>query len=98
MISKKEVKITKHPIDSAMTLPNGRKVEDMRSLKDAMLSDKERILKGILGKLVSYAIGRETTVADRPYIDEVYASIEPKGFSLRAAIHAVVAHPEFGRK
>ena len=54
--------------------------------------------KGIIGKLIGYALGRDTTVADRPYIDAVYRASEGRDYSLRAAVEAIVAHPEFGRK
>jgi hypothetical protein len=81
-----------------MKLPNGREVRDLPSLKAALMADKERILKGIIGKLVSYAHGREATMADRSYIDAIFESIAKEDYSLRAAIHAIVAHPAFGRK
>lgn len=94
----KKLKFTEVPIDATMTLPGGREVRDMPTLKAALMADKERILKGILGKLVSYAHGREVTRADRPHIDAVFESIAQEDFSLRAAIHAIVAHPAFSRK
>lgn len=98
VVSKKEVKITKHPIETSMALSDGRRIYDMKSLKAVMLEDKERILKGIIAKLISYGIGRETTIADRPYIDEVYGKIQPQEYSLRAAIQEIILHPEFRRK
>ena len=92
------LKIKKASIESAMQLPNGREVRDLPTLKAALMADKERILKGIIGKLISYAHGREVTRADRPYIDAVFEATANQNFSLRSAIHAIVAHPEFGRK
>ena len=77
-----------------MAMPDGRIVNSMTSLKKAMMQDEEKIVKGIIGKLISYAIGREMTVGDRSYIDDVYDLITPHDHSLRAAIHAMVAHPE----
>ena len=94
----KKLKFTKVPIDAAMKLPNGREVRDLPTLKAALMADKERILKGIIGKLISYAHGRDVTRADSPHVDEVFQSIGKEDFSLRAAIHAIVAHPAFGRK
>ncbi|MEE2641353.1 MAG: DUF1592 domain-containing protein [Planctomycetota bacterium] len=94
----KKIKFTRVPIDAAMKLPNGREVRDLPTLKAALMADKERIFKGILGKLISYAHGREITRADRPHVDAVYESIAQQEFSLRAAIHAIVAHPAFGQK
>jgi len=94
----KKLKFTKVPIESAMKLPDGREVRDLPSLKKALMADKERILKGIIGKLISYAHGRDVTLADQTHINEVYLSAAKQNFSLRAVIHAIVAHPEFGRK
>ena len=94
----KKLKFTKAPIDATMKLPDGREVRDLPTLKAALMADKERLLKGIIGKLASYALGRDTTLADRPYIDTVYQASKARGYSLRAAIEAIVAHPEFSRK
>jgi hypothetical protein len=38
------------------------------------------------------------TLADGPYIDAIYEASKSHNYSLRAAIEAIVAHPEFGRK
>lgn len=94
----KKIKFTEVPIESTMTLPGGREVHDMLTLKAALMEDKERILKGIIEKLISYAHGREVTRIDRPYVDSVFKSISEEKSSLRAAIHAIVAHPAFGLK
>ena len=94
----RKLKFTKVPIEAAMKLPNGLEVRDLPTLKAALMVDKERIFKGIIGKLISYAHGREVTRADRPYIDAVFKSAAKQNNSLRTAIHAIVAHPEFGWK
>ncbi|MEM0896577.1 MAG: DUF1592 domain-containing protein [Verrucomicrobiota bacterium] len=94
----KKLKFTEVPIEAVMELPNGREVSDLPTLKAALMADKERILKGIIGKLIGYGLGRDTTVADRPYIDFVYQAAQARDYSLRAAIEAIVSHPEFGRK
>ena len=94
----KKLKFTKVPIEAAMKLPNGLEVRDLPTLKAALMVDKERIFKGIIGKLISYAHGREVTRADRPYINAVFKSAAKQNNSLRTVIHAIIAHPEFGRK
>ncbi len=94
----KKLKFNEVPIEATMTLPSGHEVSDLPTLKAALMDDRERILKGILSKLIGYAIGRETGVADRPYVDAVYKAAEAREYSLRAAVEAIVAHPEFGRK
>ncbi len=94
----KKIKFTTVPIESAMKLPDGREVRDLPTLKAALMADRKRILKGIIGKLISYAHGRKVTLADNPHIEQVYKSIAQEDFSLRAAIHAIAAHPAFGKK
>lgn len=94
----KKLKFTEVPIEATMTLPNGREVSDLPTLKAALMDDRERILKGIIRKLIGYAIGRDTGVADRAYVDAVYEASGARDYSLRAAIEAIVVHPEFGRK
>ena len=94
----KKLKFTKVPIEATMTLPNGREVRDLPTLKAALMADKERIIKGIIGKLFSYAHGREVTLADRPYINAVLQATQKQDHSLRSAIHAIVAHPKFNLK
>ena len=42
--------------------------------------------------------GRQVTRADRPTVNAVFESIAEEDFSLRAAIHGIVAHPAFGQK
>ena len=37
-------------------------------------------------------------VADRPSVDAVYEAAEEREYSLRAAVEAIVAPPEFARK
>lgn len=94
----KKLKFKEVPIEATMTLTNGREVSDLPTLKAALMDDRERILKGIISKLIGYAIGRDTGVADRPYVDAVYEAAEEREYSLRAAVEAIVAHPEFARK
>ena len=73
----KKIKFTTAPIDAAMRLPNGRPVHDMLTLKAALMADKERILKGIIEKLISYAHGRDLTLADRAHVNTIFESIAP---------------------
>ena len=92
----KKLEFELRPIDAAMTLANGQEVRDMLTLKAALIADRELIIKGIIEKLISYAHGRELTRADRSHVDEIYAAIEPREFSLREAVHAIVGHAAFG--
>ncbi len=98
VMSKEKVRIETHPIDAEMALRDGRVVGDMASLKRVLLEDREEIVRGVTGKLISYAVGRELTVLDRPFIEEILAETEESGHALREIVKAIVAHPVFGRK
>jgi hypothetical protein len=92
------LKTTAMPILTAATLPDGRTLDSMRSLKRIMLEDRERVLKGILSKLISYSTGRPAGVQDEAFVNQVYNQIEPHDFVLRDAIIAITSHPDFRRK
>ena len=86
------------PIDSTATLPDGRTINSMTELKAVLMDDRKQVLKGILSKLTSYALGREIGFRDEAMIDEIYNRIAEHDYSLRAAIHAIVEHESFGRQ
>jgi len=98
VVSKEKVNIQTLPIDAEMTMLDGRSVNDMPSLKRVLRQDRERIIKGVIGKLISYGIGREVTVLDRPFIDDVYDQTAASEQSLRSVIRAIVANPSFAAK
>lgn len=98
VLSKERVKIEKVAIETDADLPDGRKIGSMKSLKQVMMNDKEKIIKGIIGKLISYSCGKEISIADRSYVDEVYQSISNKNFSLKEAIIEIVSHEKFRKK
>lgn len=86
------------PIDSHATLPDGRSVGSLSELKAVLMEDRVEVIKGIMAKLASYALGREIGIRDEAMIDEIYEQVADSDYSLRAAIHAIVAHDSFGRR
>ena len=97
-VGNKTVKRRTAPIDSAAMLLDGRTIGSMTDLKAVMLDDQEKIIKAILAKLSSYALGREIGIRDEAMIDEIYDRISERNYSLRAAIHEIVAHEAFSQR
>ena len=95
VVNKNKVNYKKAAIDSSAVLPNGAKASDLKSLKAAIMQDREKVIKGIIGKLISYSTGKESSFSDRPYIEEVYTKISKKDFSLREAVIEIVSHENF---
>lgn len=86
------------PIATQATLLDGRSLDSMRSLKRILMEDREKVLKGILSKLVSYATGRPTGLPDEAFVNDVYDQIAPGDFVLHDAIVAITTHPAFRHK
>ena len=70
----------------------------LRDVPAARLFDE--VLKLLMSGHVeaSYALARETGVRDERMIDDICARIAQDDYSLRAAIHAIVAHESFRRE
>ena len=92
------VKLRFAPIDSEAKLPDGRKISSMTEFKAVLMEDREQVLTAIMSKLASYALGREIGVRDEAMIDEIYDRVSEDDYSLRTAIHTIVAHESFARK
>jgi hypothetical protein len=92
------LKTTAMPIATEATLLDGRKLDSMRSLKQILMEDREKVLKGILSKLITYSSGRQPGVQDETYVDEVYDQIGKGDYIFRDAIIAIVTHPDFRRR
>ena len=86
------------PITTETTLFDGRSLDSMRSLKRILMDDREKVLRGILGKLIAYSTGRPTGVQDESFVNDVYEQIAPNDFVLHDAIIAIATHPDFRRK
>jgi hypothetical protein len=82
-------------IDASAQLPNGTKINGPAELKQALRDHEDLFLKCLAQKLLTYALGRETTLADQPTIDEVVAKTKKSGYRLRAMIEGVVESDAF---
>lgn len=82
-------------IDASAQLPNGTKINGPAELKQALRDDEDLFLKCLAQKLLTYALGRETTLADQPTIEEVVAKTKKSGYRLRAMIEGVVESDAF---
>jgi hypothetical protein len=82
-------------IDASAQLPDGTKINGPSELKRALREQEDLFLKCLAQKLLTYALGRETTLADQPTIEEIVAKTKKSGYRLRAMIEAVVESEAF---
>jgi|JI9StandDraft_1071089.scaffolds.fasta_scaffold30614_2 hypothetical protein len=82
-------------IDASAQLPDGTKINGAVDLKDAVRKQEDLFLKCLAQKLLTYALGRETTLADQPTIDEIVAKTKKSGYRLKGMVQAVVESEAF---
>ncbi|QDT16250.1 DUF1592 domain-containing protein [Alienimonas californiensis] len=85
-------------IDASATLPDGTAFVGVEGLQNALMQQEDLFLKCLAGKLLTYALGRELGVSDRPAVDAAVAQMRAEGGTLRALIHHVAASEPFRTK
>ena len=82
-------------IDASAQLPDGTKINGAADLKDAVRKQENLFMKCLAQKLLTYALGRETTLADQPTIDEIVDKTKKSGYRLKSMLQAVVESDAF---
>lgn len=77
-------------VDSTDVLLDGRRFRDIGEYKRLLLADKDQLARALAGKLLSYATGKEPTVADRAQIDTIVRQVLDKDYGFRSLIHEIV--------
>jgi len=77
-------------VEANSELPDGRAFTDFIQFREHLLADRERVARAMAEKLLVYATGRPTSVADRTAVDKIVTTAQAKDYGLRAMIHAVV--------
>ena len=85
------------PIDASGQLPSGEKFDDIRHLRTLLIERHESFTRSLAEKLMTYALGRELEIGDRPAIDEVLAELAEKHGGLRDLIRSMVTSEPFRR-
>ena len=83
------------PIDASAILPNGREVNGVVGLKDALLEEPERIARGAASAMLVYALGRPLEPADQRVLSEIVLRLREQQWSARTLVHSIVASYPF---
>ncbi|MEK0445898.1 MAG: hypothetical protein RLZZ399_1219 [Verrucomicrobiota bacterium] len=86
------------PINAAGRLPSGKTFEDFYGLRDAVAGHEEDFARGLIARLVEYALGRPGGFSDDEMVEDILKKAKAKGMTLRAMIHALVESPQFRSK
>ncbi|RPG13585.1 MAG: DUF1588 domain-containing protein [Phycisphaera sp. TMED9] len=83
------------PIDAAATLPDGRRIDGPRGLRDVLVQDPA-LLRSFAKHLLIYALGRGLEWRDEPLLDGLAAELQARP-TVRAAIDFIVVSDAFRR-
>jgi Protein of unknown function (DUF1592)/Protein of unknown function (DUF1588)/Protein of unknown function (DUF1585)/Protein of unknown function (DUF1587)/Protein of unknown function (DUF1595) len=86
------------PVDSTGVLPDGRKFEGIRDLKELLLTDEEQLARNMAKQLVIFATGAPVRFSDRPQIEEIVRATKGDGYGLRNLVLQVVLSDLFRSK
>lgn len=92
---KKNVLVTKDPVDSLAETRDGKKIDGVAGLKAHMFERQDEILRNLTEKLFAYAIGREVRYSDREAIDALMKSAASNDYKLRDTILDIIASDSF---
>lgn len=84
-------------IDSSAVMPDGKPINGVAGLRQAILERKTMFLTSIAEKLYTYALGREVGYADEAKIRHAVAKLDsnPSQRTLRNLIHQIVTSESF---
>lgn len=82
-------------IDASAKLPNGTPIDGPVELKRALRAQHDAFLKCLTQKLLTYALGRELTLADQPAIASIVQQTKQQGNTLDRLIEAIATSDPF---
>ncbi|MGK0186817.1 MAG: mono/diheme cytochrome c family protein [Verrucomicrobiales bacterium] len=82
-------------VDASGKLFGKHKFKDVVGFKEAILAEEEVFTKAFVGHLLSYALGRELTFADRVAIGEIAEASKKDHYRMRAVIKNIAVHSIF---
>jgi len=85
----------KTPIDAAGRLPGGDSFRTVSEFRKLLVDRRSQFDRCLAEKLMTYALGRELEVADRPSVDEVLVDLDRKKGGLRDLIRLIVLSKPF---
>jgi hypothetical protein len=82
-------------IDTAGKLPDGRAFGGATQLKAVLKADREKYVRNLSAKLLTYGLGRGLEFYDEPALDKMVTSVEKGQNRFSALVMAVVQSDPF---
>ena len=78
------------PVDASGELPDGRKFQDVRELKQLLLANEKQLARNLAKQLTVYATGAPIRFADREPIERILERASSSHYGVRSLIHELV--------
>jgi hypothetical protein len=86
------------PIDATGKIFGDKQYKDIIGFKDALLSKPERFTSAIAEHMLSYALGRELRISDRPAVEKIVDQVEAGQGKMSALVVAITQSRPFLHK
>src|SRR5947209_270616 len=83
------------PIDSKVTMPDGREIEGPADLRRALLSRPGQFVQALTQKLMMYALGREIEPTDMPQVREIVRAAAKNDYRFSSLVTGIVSSHAF---
>lgn len=83
------------PVDATGTMPNGEPFAGIHEFKRLLAKDTDQLTRNLARKLLTYALGRKISFADRPMVEEIVRQTREQNYGFRSLLHAIVQSPAF---
>jgi hypothetical protein len=83
------------PVDASGELPDGTKFTGPKELRNLLLGQKEKFVRSFTEKMLTFALGRGTTLADQCHIDAIYDRGSKNDFKMSSIIKGIVTSEAF---
>ena len=82
-------------IDASGKLPSGKSFDNLSEFRVALLEREDEFKRCLTEKLMTYALGREVEVIDRPDIDAILKGLEAEDGGLHDLVRLIVLSKSF---
>ena len=95
-LSRERTARNKKPISTETVLPGGFTISGVADLQQHLLKERpEQFAHALVAKMLTYALGRQTELDDKPLIDRLAAEFAESGYRLSALMEGIVTSDSF---
>lgn len=82
------------PVDASGELVGGTRFSGLEEFKGILMSRKEAVMRHVIEKMLSYALGRGLEYTDQPAVQSIHEKIRERAWPARALVLEIVrSHP-----